>query len=236
MNVDTELQAIAQQQNVPVTGDGDPLRLRSTRAGQLFTADWKTSLVLAGHAHNLTVGGISAGADVAPITGGGNGTTINSDRPEMAVGTPAGYYHIPLGFSCAVQNDIGAADADEVNIILFADLEKTIPLPIAAGSTHETTQNLLDGGPAAVSEAASAYHTSDIADPVCTMILGYSTAQAAQVSGAGTIVCVLKLDFDPSYPRLLKGPCSVVACWGGNQAATGIATYNWAEVPTAYFE
>ena len=237
MEVDATLQAVAQQQNAAAVQDGLPRDLRSTRIGQLLTADWKTELVLAGYAFNLTVGGVTLGGNVALITGGGAGTTINSDRPEMAVGTPAGYYHIPLGFTCATQQDMGAADDDEANIILFADLEKTIPLPLATISTDETPLNLLDGGRTSSSRAASAYHTTDmVGDPVCTVLLAYSTIQAAQVDASSSVVAKLKCDFDPSYPRIFKGPCSVIACWGGNNAATGACSYDWAEVPIGRFE
>ncbi len=236
MEVDATTQAVAQQQDAALSQDGLRRALRSTRAGQLYTADWKTELVQAGYAFNVTVGGVSAGANVLLITGGGNGTTINSDVPEMAIGTPAGYFHVPLGFTCSIQQDFGNADADEANIILFADLEKRIPAPVIASSTLETPLNLLDGGPDSVSRAMSACHTADIADPVCTVLLAYSTIQAAQVGADSTVVGKLKCNFDPSFPSLFKGPCSVVACWGGTTAATGLASYTWAEVPVARFE
>jgi hypothetical protein len=151
----------------------------------------------------------------------------------LCVGTPTGYFHIPLSFTCAVQQDMDA-DTEECNILLFADLTKTAPA--TATATTETAQNLLDGGPTSVSRAFSACNTDDITDPVCTMILDYVTSQAAQVSGAGTIIAVNKMDFQPDFPYLLKGPCSVVACFGGTSAATGAFSYNWAEVPVAFFE
>lgn len=231
-NESYNLQARAQQQEVTIGSDGAIATLRMTRAGQLFTADWKSQLVMNGRAFNVTVGGIAAGADVALITGGGNGTTIDSDQPEMIIGTPTGYFHIPLSFTCAVQQDMDA-DAEESNIILFADLTQTND---ASGtSTAETAQNLLDGGPTSVSTCESAT-TADRTDPSCTVILDYATCQAAQVSAAGTVLAVNRMDFNPDFPMFLKGPCSVVACWGGTSAATGICSYSWAEVPVAWFE
>ena len=59
---------------------------------------------------------------------GGNGTVIDSNQPELAVGTPAGYYHIPLGFTAACKVDLDA-DAEEGSIILFGDTTQQIPLP-----------------------------------------------------------------------------------------------------------
>lgn len=234
MEVTTTLQGSVQQQNASVASDGQDRFLRATRAGQLLTADWKTELVLAGYAFNVTVGSVTLGGDVSLITGGGNGTTINSDRPEMAVGTPAGYYHIPMRFTATIQADHDA-DGDVGNIILFADVTQQIPLPIAASCTPETPINLLDDVTASVSRVASAYHTADITDPVSSIVLAYATNQAAQVNGTATAISQLQCDYDPSYPTILAGPCSVVACWGGTAAVTGACSYFWAEVPASRF-
>jgi hypothetical protein len=233
MEVSTLLQAIAQQQGASPSGDGVTRDLRATRVGQLFVADWKTELVLAGRAYNVSVGGISAGADVALITGGGNGTTIDSDQPEMAVGTPTGYYHIPLGFEFAGQVDIDA-DQEEGNVLLFADTSQIIPLPIAASSTVETPQPLLGGGQAAVSSAQSAV-TTDITDPVVSQILAFATTAGSQITAVGYAVPDLQCHWYPPFPILLKGPCSVIACWGGTAAVVGACSYFFAEVPIAQF-
>lgn len=233
----TEYTAVAQQPDAAVVGDGKPRLLRGTRAAQLFTADWKSELVLAGYAYTIDIGGITAGGDVALVTGGGNGDVIDSDQPEMAIGTPAGYYHVPLGFTCAVQQDMDV-DGDNMNILLFADLDKQIPVPIVASSTVAIPQNLLDGGPASVSRAQTAVET-DIADPVCSLILGYATNQAATMTAATmTAIAKLSLNYQPSYPTCFAGPCSVIACFGGiaiSGVTTGLGTYTWAEVPVNRF-
>lgn len=233
MEVSSLLQAVAQQQGVNVQGDGITRALRGTRVGQLFTADWKTELVLAGLAFNVSVGDIAAGGDISPITGGGAGTTIDSDQPELAVGTPTGYYHIPLGFHFAGQADLDA-DVSEANILLFADTAKIIPLPIAASSTVETPANLLGGGQAAVSYAQSAV-TTDITDPVCSMILTAKSIQNSEVTAAGEVPTTINHIWEPSFPILLKGPCSVVGCWGGTKAVVGLCTYYFAEVPISRY-
>jgi hypothetical protein len=225
---------MVQQRNAAINADGTPKGLRLTRAGQLFTADWKTELVLAGLAYNVSVGDISAGAAEALITGGGDGTVIDTDQPEMAIGTPAGFYHIPLGFTAAGRVDFDA-DAETAEIVLFADLVKSIPQPVIASSTLETPQNLLDGGRASVSFAQSAV-TTDITDVVLSMLLGISLWQASEITAAGAHDMGMRLDYAPSFPTLLKGPCSVVACWGGTAAVAGACSYNWAEVPVERFE
>lgn len=233
MDVNSILQATVQQQGAGPVGDGLTRSLRSTRVGQLLVADWKSELVLAGAAFNVTVGSVASGGDVALITGGGNGTTVDSDQPELAVGTPTGYFHIPLGFEFAGQVDIDA-DVEEGNVILFADTSQIIPLPIAASSTVETPANLLGGGPTAVSYAQSAV-TTNITAPASSMLLAYATTQASEVTAAGYATPDLQCHWAPAFPILLKGPCSVVACWGGTAAVVGMCSYWFAEVPISRF-
>ena len=226
---DALLKGFTQQQNPSISGDGQYNVVRATRDGCIFTADWKVNLIMRGLAYNVTVGGISAGADIALITGGGAGTVINTDRPELFVQTPATHYHIPLSCKAATQTDMGNADADETSIILFAD---TSPAAIiaTATATGETPHPLLDGGAASISTCFSAV-TGDITDPTADLVLDFSTAQAAQVSAASSVIHSLKLDYNPTFPTFLKGPVAVVGCWGGTNAATGLMTYCWAEVP-----
>jgi hypothetical protein len=221
-----------QQQHPSLTSDGQRAEMISTRAGQLFTAGWKTELVLAGYAYNVTVGTIVAGGDVSLVTGGGAGTVIDTDQPELAIGTPTGYFHIPLSFRATIQADHDA-DADEGNIVLFADQTQTVPT--SATATAATITPLLDGGQTSVS---TGWHTvtGDITDPVCTQLLGYATNVAAQIDASATAISALRLDYVPGHPVLLKGPCSVVAAWGGTAAVTGACTYCWAEVPIGRYE
>ena len=230
---DALVKGYVQQQGASISADGAYNAIRATRDGKLFTASsWKTDYVMRGMAFNVTVGGISAGGDVSLITGGGNGTTIDTDQPELLVQTPTGHYHVPLLFSCATQQDADA-DTEEGNIILFADLTHT--MLASATATAETPQNLLDGAGRSVSDAWSAI-TADVTDPTCDVLLGYATQQVAQVTAASCAVHRLRLDYNPEFPMFFKGPCAVVAAWGGTSAATGAATYCWAEVPIAQAE
>jgi len=233
MASDSYIKALAQQQGVGVTSDGAQAALRMSRTGSLFTADWKSDLILRGLAYNVTVGGISAGGDVSLVTGGGDGTTVDTDQPEMHVQTPTGYFHVPLAFRCAIQADPDA-DADEQNIILFADTAMT-SLVTGATATTETPANLLDGGNASVSSAISAV-TGDITDPTCSILLDFATTQAAQITAASTVIHELRMDYNAPFPIFLKGPCAVVAAFGGTAAVTGAATYFFAEIPVAQVE
>ena len=226
---DALLKAYTQQQSPAVSGDGQFNAVRQTRTGELFAADWKTALAMRGKCYHVTVGSVAAGGNVAMITGGGAGTTVDSDKPELIVQTPATHFHIPLSCRCAIQADLGAADLDEANIVLFADTSPAALISTAT-ATSEVPVNLLGGGAGSISTVFSAV-TADITDPTSDMILDFSTVQAAEVAADGTISTELKMIFEPQVPIFLKGLCAVVLCWGGTAAAVGMATYTWAEVP-----
>jgi hypothetical protein len=232
MAQDSYIKALSQQSGPSITGDGAQAALRMTRSGQLFVADWKAELVLAGLAYGVTVGSISAGAAEALITGGGAGTVIDTDQPELHVGTPTGYYHVPLGFVFSGRADLDA-DAETAEVLLFADTTSQGDRPIAASSTVKTPMNLLGGGDAAVSWATSAV-TTDITDPVCSHILAFRTFQLA-AAAAGAIASDLTLQWEPNMPIILKGPCAVYAAWGGTAAVAAACSYYFAEVPAARF-
>lgn len=232
MNVDFLL--TAKQQGKGTDTDGTRGSLFRTRVGQLFTADWKTELVLGGCCFNVTVGdAANAGGDIALITGGGAGTVIDSDQPELIVGVGAGYYMVPLFFQGSFLVDIDA-DAEVGNVVLFADTTQNAPA--SATATAETPISILGSG--LVSSIARAYSavTADITDPVASILLAYNSVRGAEVTAAGESIVKLDCVYDPSFPVILKGPCSVVACWGGTAAVTGLATFIWAEVPKARFE
>jgi hypothetical protein len=120
-------------------------------------------------------------------------------------------------------------------VLLAADTTQTITLPIAASSTVEVPTNLLGGGLPAVSYAQSAV-TTDITDPVASMILAYKTIQASEVTAAGEVMNELNLSWAPAFPIILKGPCTVWAAWGGTKAVVGMCSYFFAELPAALVE
>lgn len=220
-----------QRENLTDDGVGN---VAMTRAAQLFTADWKTELILAGYGYGISIGDLAnGGGDVALITGGGAGTVIDSDQPEMAVGVPTGYYMIPLFYQLSVKVDVDA-DAEIGNIALFADTTQNIPLPIAASSTPKTPVPLLGGGPASVAFAQTTVAT-DITDPVCSLALGYWSVRGSEVTAAGESIVKLDALYNPDFPQIFKGPCSIISCFGGTAAVTAGGVFMWAEVPAARF-
>lgn len=216
-----------------VVGEGDMTEVKGTTLGALFTADWKQQLVLAGLAWQVDVGTVTASADIAPVTGGGNGTVIDFDQPELVVGVDAGYYLIPLEGRCSIQAD-NDADLSEGNIILVGDRTQA-PVTTNASGTLATPVNMLDGA-AAFPGRAWTGSTGNITTPVASQILDFVTAQASTMDSTGMVSNpVIKMDYVPSVPTILAGPCQVVMCYGGTKAAVGIGSVVVACVPSSYF-
>ena len=233
---DLNLQALIKQASPDVYSDGNQQRLRGTRLGQLLTVNWKENLVLAGVVQSMHIGTLTAGADVGRITGGGAGTTIDSDQPEFICGPDTGYM-IPLEVRITMEADQDA-NADQVSAVIFADRTQAPPTSVSGTPGIITPNNALDGG-AAAGQGFRAFGgvTTDITDPVMSELLDYYFAQAIDNGTAASAHQIAhKLLFDPSAPTLLKGPCSLVAAYGGTIAVTGMLTAKVAIVPASWFE
>jgi hypothetical protein len=227
----TDIKAEARQTTPVVSGEGDQADVKMTRLGALYTADWKLQLIAAGLAYSLPVGTVAAGGDFTAVVGGGNGTTIDSDQPELVIGVDAGYYLIPMECSAACYAD-PVTDNGITQIALFADRSQA-PVTANASGTAATPVNLLDGSTAFPGRAWTA-STGDITDPVCSEMLDYACNEVGCTTGGSTNLEV-KLNYKPDAPSILAGPCQVVLCWGGTAAASGGGIIKVAAVPASYF-
>ena len=225
------IQANLQNDGNAVNADGSSADLRGTRVGQLFTSDWRHELLLQGNMYRFTVGTITAGGNIAQVTGGGAVTTINEDQPEFGFGVPAGYTLIPMRIQVACQVDLDA-DVEEGSIILWADLAATVPTD--GTKTTVNPVNMLHG---ATDYPGTAFKqcTADLTDPTVSEILMFKTVQLSEVTGAGEAVVTLDLLYEPLMPPHFIGPCSVYGAWGGTAAVPGLANVEFAAVPNARF-
>lgn len=203
----------------------------TTKRTELITADWKTNLVMEGLVFRATVGTVAAGGDVTMITGGGAGTTIDQDQPELAVGVRAGFYLVPLQIDVSTRAKLDA-DADKANIIVTADRAATVP---ADGTkTAETPLNLLDGGPAFTGDANSAY-TADMTDYTVSDIIAHAAIMGNDNGAAASHSYPnFALHYKPDVPEFIEGPGAFYIHWGGTQATEGTCTAIFAVVPTSY--
>ena len=85
-------------------------------AMQAGNPEWRNLAVLAGLGRRITVGTLSTG-----IAGGGAGTIVDLDQPELMVGIPAGAVFYLLSYGAQVHVPLLATDADEVETFLAVD-------------------------------------------------------------------------------------------------------------------
>lgn len=185
--------------------------------GGLLSADWRQALIARGLGWHFDVGAFST-----PITGGGAGTILDLDQPELIIGVPTGWTLVPLRISVQCQTPLIAADADECEILLAAD--RTAAYANDGTVTTETPTNLrsdvTSGCPLNCRSAA----TADITDPV----LGIELARAVvtgdvQGTAANALWGELSLVYEPEHPMFLVGPAGLYGYWGGTVATTGFA-------------
>jgi len=237
----TDVKAQVAQVTPVIAGEGDMAYLKMSKIGQLFVADWKTQLVVAGLAYSAHIGTLTTGADVGLIVGGGNGTVVDSDQPELLVGVPTGYYLIPLELHAICDMDVDA-DGEYGEILFFADRTQA---PAATGLTGTpgaiTPNNQLDGG-AAFPGYCWGGITTDLTDPVMSEFIDLVYVNTSEFVSNGTatnltngIVHSLRMDWKANKPKILAGPCSLVVCFGGTAAVSGMINAEFACVPSSYF-
>lgn len=224
----TDILAKVDQIPPSVLSEGDLEEVKMSKLGQLFTAGWKQRLLLAGKMWSVDVGVVAAGADVTEVVGGGNGTVVDMNQPELMIGVPAGYFLMVTACRCSCHSLSDAAD-DEVLIVLATD--RTATVPTDGTKTAVTPLNMLDGG-GAFPGTAYKEATADITNPTHSDILDF---EAYQALGIAVSAIGLKMDYEPDVPRILAGACSVYLCWGGTVAAHGAATLEVACVPSSWF-
>jgi len=235
----TDIKAKVAQVTPVVTGEGDLDYLKMSKLGALFTADWKTQLVIAGLVYSAHIGTLTTGADVGFIVGGGNGTVLDTDQPELMVGVDSGYL-IPLELHVICDMDVDA-DGEYGEILFFADRSQAPPTTAVGTPGIVTPNNQLDGGPAFGGRCFGGV-TTDLLDPVMSEFIDlvYVNTSEFVSNGAATnltngIAHSLRMDWKADKLKLLAGPCQLVVAFGGTAAVNGMISLEFAAVPASYF-
>lgn len=227
------IKARANQLNPAVSTEGDHDYVAMTKLGALYTADWRTQLVLAGKVWTTGIGTLSAGADVGLIVGGGNGTTVDSDQPELILGVDAGYYLVPMEINVMCDMDADA-DGEYGEIVIFADTAAAPPTSATGTPGTLTPVNCIDGGAGFPGRAYGGV-TTDLTDPTMGIWLtGRYFNTADNGTAASALGQDLNLYYKPEYPRFIAGPCSLVVCFGGTAAVNGMISATFAAVPSSW--
>lgn len=209
---------------------------RMLPGGVLPTGDWLDAMVARGFGWHFEVG-----AFTTPIVGGGNGTTLDPDEPEVAINIPAGWCIRPVRIDVQCQTPLIAADSDESEILIgvdtlfgFADAASGITIerpvnmrtdlksgcPIRCYSAVTTAINRDDGiggtaDPSLLMELARAVKTGDVQGTPATALWGD-----------------LSLLYQPRVPPFIVGPAALYVFWGGTVATSGFAQVEFVAFPS----
>ena len=181
-------------------------------------------MISRGMGRQVTVGAFSTG-----IVGGGAGTILDLDQPELVIGVPAGVVIRPLRFSAQVQVALVAADNEENEILLAVD---SLGAWNGDGTfTLETPSNMrtssLVGSACAVGSAFSAdMTTKPVNGPAADPVLDIELARAVETfdifsTGVGVLLKRIDLLYEPIHPPYLVGPASLIVYFGGTVANVG---------------
>ncbi len=173
--------------------------------------------------------------------GGGATNVLDLDQPELIIGVPAGLAIRPFRIGVQVQGGAITTDADETELLIAVD---SLGLWKGNGThTDVTPSNLrtdLDKGSACrVAQAETGdlettpgYGVMASADPVLDMELARMVQTIDIGTNAGHTANMLNFLYEPDYPPILVGPCTLFVYFGGTVATVGgFAQAQWVEGP-----
>jgi hypothetical protein len=228
-NVVNNIAYPAQASRARVSDANGYVGARATRDGTLYAADWRQALVLEGRAFHVTVGALTT-----PITGGGAGTVIDAEQPEVLISIPSGTSIMPLRIHVETQPGLIANDADELEILIAVDRTQAIS---GGTSTAEVVFNMRTDNPAASLCTVTSAYTADMVTPA-TPVLGIELARKqlqgdVQGTAANAQYHVGELLYVPEPAPIIVGPAALLIYWAGTVAVPGYAQVEWAEFVTA---
>lgn len=204
----------------------DDLRLRNYAAspvredvrvllGASLSADWRQAMIARGFGWCVDVGTLTT-----PIVGGGNGTVLDLEQPELAINVPSGYAMVPLRISAQCQVGLQTTDAHENEIWFGFDRTQ---VQTAGTSTAESPANMRsDIATACPFTSYSAYTADGVAAPVITTLARKQSVTDVQTA-VGVNVYQFDLVYEPTNPPIIVGPAHIAVYWGGDIALPGFA-------------
>ncbi len=186
--------------------------------GSMITADWFSAMVMRGLGWIIQVGDLTT-----PVQGGGAGTVILAQQPELIIDIPAKWTLIPLRIAVDAEVPLLAADNDESEILMTID--RTQINDVTSGTaTQEFPSNMrtdiATGCPFLASSAVTANLT---AAPTRSFDLAHRTIVGDFVlSGtpANSSWEELWTLYEPDNPPFIVGPASLQVHWGGTVATS----------------
>ncbi len=196
--------------------------------GAALAADWRQALIARGFGWNVQVGELTT-----PITGGGAGTVLDLEQPELAINVPSGYAMIPLRIHVETQVGLQTTDAHENEIVIGFDRTQ---IQTAGTSTAETPANMrsdiTSGAPFTV---FSAYTADGVAAPLITELDRAQAQVVVQGTAATLNLYQFDLLYEPLHPPIIIGPAHIAVYYGGSIALPGFIQASVIAVPASLF-
>lgn len=193
--------------------------------GAGLQADWRQALIARGFGWHIQVGALTT-----PIAGGGNGTVLDLEQPELVINCPAGYALIPLRIMVECQIGLQTTDAHENEIVIGVDRTQ---VQTAGTSTTEVPMNMrTDLTTTAPFTCFSAYTGDGVATPVITELARKQATTDVQGAAATLNVYTFDLLYEPLHPVMLIGPGHFVVYYGGDIALPGFIQASVLAIPS----
>ena len=215
-----------QDEGVSRVSDGGDVYVRALRDGSLVDTDWIQALILEGRGFMFNVGSFSS-----PLVGGGAGAAMDIDQPEFVVRIPKGTSILPVRIEIAQGKPVGAADNDEVDLLIAVD-QDSAQTDGTAAVDPETVYNMNTLHSRASNCVVRSAFTGDITDPVLDLELArYNSVYESHslVDGEWTGHTLI---YEPETPPIINGPAMLVGYWGGTQATEAFASVQYVEIPS----
>lgn len=200
---------------------GEDLR---TIMGGLLQADWRAALVARGFGWNVTVGSVST-----PIVGGGAGTVLDPEQPEMAIKVQSGYALIPLRIAVEVELGLQTTDSHVTECLIGVDRTQ---VPTAGTSTTEVPINLRTDITTACPLTVWSAFTGDGITPTLDELDRVQALTDVQGTPATLNVYQFKTVYEPAHPPMIVGPAGLFVYFGGDIAASGYIQASFLAIPS----
>lgn len=209
--------------------EGADVFLRALRDGAMVSADWKQAAIIGGFGYQINEGALTTGQ-----TGGGEGTILDADQPEVVIGIPNGYCILPLRIEVACKPGVFTATTDECDILIAVDQD----LEYTGSGTCDTlsvyNMNTLCGKTSVC--LAKGGCSAGITAPTHDIELARWTND---IDASGTEANFIWNQFDVLYePKrlmVINGGASLYVYFGGTVATTGFVSVQWLEFPETAF-
>lgn len=223
------------QDNTGVEYIGSAVRGRMTKYGERYMMDWRQRRLLQGYGFGIELGALST-----EVTGGGDGTVVDLDQPELGMTIPDGTTIVILKLAMQLLFPLLAADDEEVEALAFVDTTAATVTAALDGTwtTTETPKNLIiqTTNPRSSDCTVKTLCTVDTTDPTESYDLIHRVFHG---DVQGTAANGLWQAGELLYPQpgqlaipYIKGPASLFAYVGGTVATNFFLQFEWLEYPT----